>query len=150
MLSQKHPEPACCQKGTLCSEVNSTSLRGPAALSKSLLGCGIKEKMQRTPGSAQTVRFISCNGPPITQGLCVVSPLGPGPFQTRCLARFLSPERNSGRAEGESGRGRRGAVTQQRNRSQGPAFHTCRRCVLPPVPATCPQLTAVAACSESL
>lgn len=32
MLSQKHPEPACCQKGTLCSEVNSTSLRGPAAL----------------------------------------------------------------------------------------------------------------------
>lgn len=71
------------------------------SLSKTLLQCGIKEKMQRTPCCAQTVLLLSCRGSEITQGLCVVSGSETRPGSAPMLSWCFSPVKKSDRAEEE-------------------------------------------------
>ena len=141
LLSERHP----VQWGQL--HLTQRACGSPSA--KACWAVASRRKCKEPPALHKPCGSFLAMGPPLPRACVWFLGLGPGPFQTRCLARFLSPERNGDKAEEESGRSRRGAVTQQRNRSQGPAFRTCSRCVLPPVPAMCPQLTTVAACSES-
>lgn len=91
------------------------------SFSKSLLGCGIKEKMQRNPSSAQTVWLISCNGPLVTQGLCVVSQSQAWAGSDWVLGLLLPSQEDQRQSRGGERAGLKSAVTQEESQP-GPSF----------------------------